>query len=224
MAGAQRSVTSVAGEKGKNAYVIRTSAAVAGGKAAFTVTYTIHGDGQVRVQQDFAPNDSLPELPRFGMKVQLAGDLNTMQWYGRGPFENYWDRNTASLVGIYEGSVWDQYVPYVRPQENGNKTDVRWANLFNEQGTGLRIEGAPTVEITAQQFDTEQLAYLGREAPNKHGNEIKPGQIVSLNIDYRQMGVGGDNTWGARTHPQYTLPAAPYSYTFTIRPYERNEK
>ncbi|WP_266206201.1 glycoside hydrolase family 2 TIM barrel-domain containing protein [Pontibacter kalidii] len=223
-AGTERSISNMSVEKAKGAYVIRTAADVAGGKASLTTTYAIHSDGQVRVQNEFMPHDSLPELPRFGMKVQLAGELSNLKWYGRGPFENYWDRKTAALVGIYEGSVWDQYVPYVRPQENGSKTDVRWAALYNQSGTGLRIEGAPTVEITAQQFDTQQLSYPGRQAPNKHGNDIKPASLVSLNIDYRQMGVGGDNTWGARTHPQYTLPAVPYSYTFTIRPYERNKE
>lgn len=220
-AGAARTTNNTTGKKGKGAYIIRTEAGLANGKASLTTSYTINSNGEVRVQNSFVPHDSLPELPRFGMKVQLAGNLSTMQWYGRGPFENYWDRKTAALVGIYEGKVWDQYVSYVRPQENGSKTDVRWVNFYNQDGTGLSIVGEPVIEVTAQQFDTGQLSYPGRQAPNKHGNEIKPGQLVSLNIDYKQMGVGGDNTWGARTHPQYTLPAVVYTYEFIFKPYQR---
>ncbi|MDN5199917.1 glycoside hydrolase family 2 TIM barrel-domain containing protein [Fulvivirgaceae bacterium BMA10] len=187
----------------------------------YSSTYTVYGSGDIIVENHFLPQkDSLPELPRFGMSMALSESLSNFQWYGRGPQESYWDRKTGAAVGVYEGTVWDQYTPYVRPQENGNKTDVRWVALTNDQGIGLLATGIPFLDVSAHQFSMDELEHHGPDAPNKHGSEVKPGDQVSLNLDYKQMGVGGDNTWGARTHEQYTLPAGEYSYMFRLRPFD----
>ncbi len=154
----------------------------------------------------------LPNLPRFGMQMGIPGEFNTITWYGRGPHESYWDRKTGAAVGIYSGSVEEQIHPYIRPQEVGNKTDVRWVTLTNEEGVGLRITGLPLLSISAWPFSMSDLE--GAE----HTFELNRRSFVTLNIDFKQMGVGGDNSWGARPHPEYTLPAKPYKYSFRITP------
>ncbi|MCG8410776.1 MAG: DUF4981 domain-containing protein [Bacteroidales bacterium] len=187
------------------------------------VAYTMNPSGKISVENIFTPHlDSLPELPRFGNEMLLKAEFENIQWYGRGAHESYWDRKTGAAVGIYRATVWEQYHPYVRPQENGNKTDVRWLVLSDKNGNGLMFIGDTLLNINAQQFDKKLLERYNSSAP-RHGNEIKKGDVISLNIDYQQMGVGGDNTWGARTHKQYTLPAKKYSYSYSIIPINLNK-
>ncbi|MEE2876658.1 MAG: glycoside hydrolase family 2 TIM barrel-domain containing protein, partial [Candidatus Neomarinimicrobiota bacterium] len=188
-----------------------------GGFYTFTV-YTISGDGSVAVDHRFNPGESeLPELPRFGMMMTLAGDFNQLKWYGRGPHESYWDRKTSAAIGLYEGTVWEQTFSYVRPQETGNKTDVRWMSLTNGS-VGLKITGAPTFDGSVHQYPYEDLNHVPHS--QRHGAlDIRPQDVVTWLVDYRQMGVGGDNSWGARTHPEYTLPAKEYKYSFTLQPF-----
>ncbi len=108
----------------------------------YTVKYTVYADGRVEVNGSWkAGNIALPEIPRFGMQMTLAQEFDQFSWYGRGPWENYSDRNTASFIGKYTSTVDEQYVAYIPPQENGNKTDVRWLTLTNKEGFGLRIDG-----------------------------------------------------------------------------------
>ncbi len=152
------------------------------------------------------------------MSMRLSDELQNMAWYGRGPHESYWDRKTGAKIGVYRGKVWDQYQPYVRPQENGNKTDVRWAALTNEQGVGLLAVGMPLLSVSAHPFGIEDLD-PGPMMKQRHTIDVKPRDFVTLNLDYKQMGVGGDTSWGARTHEQYRLPAEAYTYTFRLRPF-----
>jgi beta-galactosidase len=182
------------------------------GKSDLSIIYTIYGSGDVVVESSFKPGMELPNLPRFGMQMGIPGEFNTITWYGRGAHESYWDRKTGAAVGIYSGSVEEQIHPYIRPQEVGNKTDVRWVTLTNEEGTGLRITGLPLLSISAWPFSMSDLE--GAE----HTFELNRRSFVTLNIDFKQMGVGGDNSWGARPHPEYTLPAKPYKYSFRITP------
>ena len=171
-----------------------------------------------------------PGVLRFGMNLELPRAFDRMTWYGRGPFENYWDRNTAADVGLYRGSVADQYVAYVRPQENGYKTDVRWVSLTNTAGVGLLAVGMPHLSIGAhhnllEDFDNPKAGYVARdEAENRHINDIKPRDLVSLDLDYRQMGVGGNNSWGMMTIDKYRLLDQSYRYTFRIRPFRGDQK
>ena len=146
------------------------------------------------------------------MQMALPGEYSQMGWYGRGPHESYWDRKTGAAVGLYSGPVEEQIHVYVRPQETGNKTDVRWVALTNKEGAGLLAVGMPLLSVSAWPFTMEDL----EEA--EHTHELTRRNQVTLNLDYKQMGVGGDNSWGARTHPEYTLPAKPYSYRFRLTP------
>ena len=197
--------------------------------ADYTTVYTILGSGDLFVDNTFAKrSDALPELPRMGMNLHLPHSFDAMTWFGRGPHENYGDRKTAADVGRYSGSVAEQYVPYIRPQENGNKTDVRWVVLANDDGVGLLAVGMPLLSVSAhhnvlEDFESPEAGYVGHddrsEAKNRHTTDVVPRDLVSLNLDYKQMGVGGDDSWGAQTHDKYRLLESRYHYTFRLRPF-----
>jgi len=199
-----------------------------GRKIAGLVTeYTVHSDGAVEVSFDLEKTDrSLEEIPRVGMQMTLPSICTDLMWFGRGPHENYADRKTSAFVGVYESTVADQYVPYVRPQENGYKTDARWLNITDSEGRGLRFEGEPIFSFAAMNYlhdDFESPGNLAGYRPdaklvNTHISDVIPRDLVRVNIDYGQMGVGGDNSWGERTHPQYCLTDTRYSYSFRMVP------
>ena len=147
------------------------------------------------------------------MQMAMPGQFNTLTWLGRGPHETYWDRKTGAAVGLYSGSVEENIHVYVRPQENGNKTDVRWMALTDGDGTGLIAVGMPTIYISAWPFTMKDLEGA------THIHELPRRDLVTVNLDFKQMGVGGDNSWGARPHREYTLPAEKYRYSFRLTPY-----
>lgn len=182
------------------------------------VIYTILGSGDVLVHVKFIPGKpDLPEMPRFGMNLQVKAEFKNIEWYGRGPWENYCDRKTASFIDRYTSTVDDQFTPYVRPQENGYKTDVRWLVLSNGEDKGLFIQGDSLFCFSALPYTFEDMK--GLKWGGKHPSDLEKQDFIDLNIDYGQMGVGGDDSWGARVHKEYTLPAKEYSYSFRIRPY-----
>lgn len=195
--------------------------------ASLITVYRINPDGVIDVSFDLTKTDpNLEEIPRVGMQFQMPAKFSNLTWYGRGPFENYSDRKTAAFVGIYESSVADQYFPYVRPQENGYRTDTRWLSITDSEGNGLHITGHPLFCFAALNNlhdDFESPGSLSAYRPdartaNRHINDIKPRDLVCVNIDYGQMGVGGDDSWGARTHDIYCLKAGKYNYSFSIEP------
>jgi hypothetical protein len=161
------------------------------------------------------------ELPRYGVRLALPGQFDNLQFYGRGPTENYCDRKTASFVDVYESKVAEQYFPYVRPQENGYKTDLRWLALTNDSGKGILIGGNPVFSGSAMHNPVDAFDQ-GIKKNYKHINDIKPEDKVYLTVDLMQMGVGGDDSWGARPHPQYILPAKNYHFSFKMYPFNRN--
>ena len=177
----------------------------------------------------FNKADDLPHILRLGMNLELPDSFNQLNWYGRGPFENYSDRHYAAHVGLYHSTVAEQYVPYIRPQENGYKTDTRWLTLRNQKGQGIKITGAPLISFSAlyyRQEDFDMDFWLGgylnnAKTVNRHVNDIQPRKLVSLNIDYAQTGLGGDDTWQSRAHLKYTLTESHYQYQFTIMPLAR---
>lgn len=196
---------------------------VPAGRSKYHTRYLIHGNADIIVENEFSPGSKdLPELPRFGMTMALPVEFRNITWYGRGPHESYWDRKTSEAIGVYSGTVWEQYHPYVRPQETGNKTDVRWLALYNDEGTGLLAVGMPLLSASALQFSLDELEYVPKV--NRHGSDVRPGDLVTLNLDFKQMGVGGDNSWGARPHPEYTLYPKEYSYCFKLKPFAKNHK
>lgn len=195
--------------------------------AKYESVYKVYGNREIEVVNNFKEiAEKLPEIPRMGMNLQLAREYENMEWLGRGPQENYCDRNTGALVGLYNGKVKDQYWAYIRPQENGNKTDVRWVAFTNNEGNGLLSIGSPLLSVSAhhnlmEDFEspvrTVGRVYEGKEVVNRHTTDVKERNLVSVNLDYKQMGVGGDNSWGARTHKQYLLTDKEYSYSFRLK-------
>jgi hypothetical protein len=180
------------------------------------MVYDVYGSGDIVVEASLDPAGNVPELPRFGMQMALPGSYSTMTWLGRGPHENYWDRNSGAAVGLYSGSVEELLHVYTRPQESSNRTDVRWLTLTDNNGTGLLAVGMPLLSVSAWPYSMDDLAQA------MHMHELPRRDFITLNLDYRQMGVGGDDSWGARPHPEYTLPAKPYSYRFRLKPYSKD--
>jgi beta-galactosidase len=158
------------------------------------------------------------------MTMTLPVEFDRMTWYGRGPHENYWDRKQGAAVGFYRSSVSDQYHPYIRPQENGNRTDVRWVALANDEGTGLLAVGLPLVSISALHYTTDDFDE-GIKKRNRHTTDVRNRDLVTLNLDYKQMGVGGDTSWGSRAkpHPEYTLYPQEYTYRFRLRHFSKKD-
>lgn len=219
-AGQNRTVESVrARQVSPQSVRIVANATLPAAKSPYRTTYTIYGNGDVVVDASFTPGGKLPLLPKFGMQMAMPDEFSQMVWYGRGPHETYWDRKTCGEFDVHAGPVAEQIHKYVRPQETGNKTDTRWAAWRNADGVGLMAVAIAPVEddvatlyVSAWPFSMSDL-----EAAT-HIHELPERDTITVNIDYRQMGVGGDNSWGARTHPQYTLPAKPYSYRFRLSP------
>ncbi len=177
------------------------------------IVYTVHGNGEIAVDVSFLPGSSeLPELPRYGMQMEVAGGFETVTWYGRGPHESYWDRKAGARVGVWNGTVDEQFVDYSEPQENGNKTDVRWMSLTDGEGRGLLVIGEPLIAFSAHHYTTDDLEDA------KYSWQMERRDDITLSIDMQQTGVGGDDSWGARTHDDYTVWPEPLSYSFRMGP------
>ncbi|MBN0044534.1 DUF4981 domain-containing protein [Streptomyces actuosus] len=183
--------------------------------STYTTTYTVFGNGEIRVDNTLHPGAaSLPYIPEVGTLLFLPARLEHLRYYGRGPEENYRDRNDGTDVGLWSGTVSGQWTPYIRPQENGNRTDVRWLALTDGDGSGLLVSGEPLIEFNASHFTPEDLSLAAR-----HDYQLDPREEVVLRVNHRQMGVGGDNSWGAQTHDAYKLFAnRDYAYTYRLRP------
>ena len=175
------------------------------------------GDGR-RSQRPPGRKRALPYLTRIGMQFEMPNTFAHMTWLGRGPQENYWDRSGGYAVGQYQGRVADLAFDYIRPQECANRTDVRWAAWTAPNGAGLLVVADPLLSVSAWPYG---MADIDRETV-RHPHEIPTGDTITVNIDHIQMGVGGRNSWGARTDPEYLLPAdRAYGYRFSIRPYAK---
>ena len=181
--------------------------------------YKITPDGKVQVTMHFTPGKKpLSEMPRLGMRMILPAEYEMMTWLGRGPQETYADRKTGALIGLYNAIVWEQYHPYVRAQETANHCDVRWVALRNATGEGLLVVGEEPLSVSAWNFPMEDIEYRPSQMERRHGGSIQKKDMVWLNIDHKQMGVGGDNTWGAQVHPEYTITPHEWKYSFTLAP------
>jgi beta-galactosidase len=212
-AAAERKVTKVSVEKlGTGAARVMVEATLPPAGSKTRTAFTVYGGGYIEVESALTPAAGAPELPRVGMQMQMPGEFRNVEWYGRGPHETYWDRKTGAAVGIYRSTVDELWTPYVEPQENGNRTDVRWVTFTNASGVGLRAVGMPTLYFSAWPFPMSELERA------KHSAEIRIRKEITVNLDHLQMGVGGDDSWGAQPHAEYRLPAKPYEYRFRLEP------
>ncbi|MFW5877885.1 MAG: beta-galactosidase small subunit family protein, partial [bacterium] len=182
----------------------------------YFINYEINGNGEIRVNTYMEPMEQgFPELPRFGMTMTVKAEYDQLEWFGRGPHENYIDRNSGAIVGHYSSTVEDQYVPYIAPGENAYKTDTRWLTLTDKRGEGIMLKGMPHIGFSALHFTNEDLSRKKRD--EMHTIDLEPREDVFINVDYGQMGVGGDNSWGAKSLAKYSLPFRDYGYSFVIK-------
>ncbi|EDV9433848.1 DUF4981 domain-containing protein [Salmonella enterica subsp. enterica] len=195
----------------------------------YLLKYTIYASGDVLVESDFVPeHPSQGIIPRMGMRLIMPSEFSYIQWFGRGPGETYCDRKGAK-VGIYGGTTWEQFHAYPRPQESGNKTDVRWVRLLNQQGFGLEaLAEEQLLNTSAWPFAADELDFIAdtdsdsasglTPLSRKHGVDVQPGNITTWNIDLAQMGTGGQNSWGSLPPEKYQLPIQHYHYAYYLRP------
>ncbi|OQY03294.1 MAG: hypothetical protein B6I20_05300 [Bacteroidetes bacterium 4572_117] len=161
-------------------------------KSKLTTSYTIYGNGEIQIENNFTPGDKLPELPRFGALMRLPKRFEQISWLGRGPFENYEDRKTAAFVDVYKSTVTELYYPYISPQENGYRTDVRWLGIADNEGNGLFFGAYPVFGFSALHYTMEDLSQESRGG--KHTIDLTKQEFTELMIDYKQRGVGGDDS------------------------------
>ncbi len=202
----------------------------------YIVEYHVKNNGQVYVnnQLTIAEGQKLPNLPRLGMQLAMPGGFEQLSWFGRGPHENYADRKTSAKISHYKKLVKDQIHHYSRPQENANKTDVRWIALKNGKGLGLLAVGDEPLNASAWPYKQSDIDFIagkdGSESASglvpvttKRGAEVPMRDLVTVNIDHKQMGVGGDTSWGRLVHSQYTIEAKSYYYGFTLVPFSQKD-
>lgn len=186
--------------------------------AKYQTRYEVRSDGSVIFDIDLVGNDILPEAVRIGTKIILPASFDNFRWYGRGPHENYPDRKTAAFIGLWQGKVADQYYPYIRPQECGNKSDVRWCSLHDNDGYGICVSSGVPFNASALDVLPENLD-PGISKKNMHISDVcHSREHVFLTIDTAVRGVGGDNSWGAEPHSPYRLQQNNYSYIFRLSP------
>ena len=188
-------------------------------KGQLALTYVINNRGAIQVTQQLKADKSakVSDLFRFGMQLQMPRSFETLEYYGRGPVENYADRNHNTFLGRYRQSVDSQFYPYVRPQETGNKTDLRWWRVLDIGGNGLEIRAEVPFSASALHYTIESLDE-GTRKIQRHSNEIEQADLTNVLIDKVQMGLGCIDSWGALPLKQYRLPYQDYSFTFTLTP------
>ncbi|WP_298716959.1 beta-galactosidase small subunit, partial [Chitinophaga sp.] len=200
-------------------HIVVTQIALPAVGAMYLARYLVQPDGSIVVSAGMKAGKSpQPELPRFGMRVLLKGQYDNVSWFGRGPFDNYEDRKTAAAVGLYRMKADSLFHPYPRAQESGYRTDVRHISITDAAGTGLEAQGLPLICTGVLHFDMARLGFDRHATENNHGGSMRNEDLVWWNIDYKQSGVGGDNSWGATPHAEYMLPYRDYQYSFILRP------
>jgi beta-galactosidase len=203
-------------EKSPGKVAVKYSAKLLGIEAAVDLTYTVTGDGNLTVEAHYkALSGDLPEMMRFGMIMTFPESTDEFTWYGRGPRENYIDRNLDAFMGIWNGKVTEQVHPYIRPQETGNKTDVRWLTLTDKNGKGIKIAGTQPLSASALNNRPEDFD-PGTTKKQQHASDIIPRHETVLCVDLFQRGVAGLNTWGATPLDKYRFREKEYRYSYTI--------
>ena len=216
-----------------------------GVNTTFESIYHVLGNGVVQISNTLNETEYKGDIPRVGMRMQLPKKYGKMTFFGRGPFENYQDRKSAAFVDLYESTVKDQYVPYVRPQENGYKVDVRWSAFADTNNNGLLVVaknsrqglGIGALHMPNEDFDTtDGINYSGKEEleseyktdgvpqinASKHINDIKEQDLVQLNIDLGQRGLAGDDSWGSRPMDKYQMKGEfKHTYSFYLIPFKK---
>ncbi len=183
------------------------------GQTNHQTVYTIYGNGDIVVDNSMVPKK---EVLKFGMQMAIPKDFDYITWYGAGPHENYWDRKTGAAVGIYSMYVEKYIHNYIQPQENSNRCDVRWVALTNAEGNGIIFSGMPVFYFSAWPYTQEDLEHAS------HAHELPRRDEITVNVDLRQRGVGGNDSWGAKPEEKYRIQKdLPLIYSFRISPYKK---
>ncbi|MGI9455762.1 MAG: glycoside hydrolase family 2 TIM barrel-domain containing protein [Aeoliella sp.] len=184
------------------------------GSAAYDLDYIIHPSGNIAVRASYEPGDGdAPLMPRFGFRMAMPREYTQIEWYGRGPHETYVDRKSGGEIARYKANVDDWNHPYIRTQDVGNRTDVRWITLTNKSGRGIKIVGDQPISTSVWPFTAEDVE------SSAHPYELPRREFNTVHIDQKVHGVGGDNSWGARTHKEYTIPGnQPREFSFRLIP------
>lgn len=191
--------------------------------AKLYLTYTINNEGCIKVNQRMVTTKGTKVSPlfRFGMQMPMPKSFSRLSYYGRGPVENYADRNHNTFLGIYNQTVAEQFYSYIRPQETGTKTDLRWWNVQNTGGNGLQVKADAPFSASALNYTISSLDE-GLQKKQGHSPEVPQADFTNLIIDKAQMGLGCVNSWGALPLPQYQLPYQDYDFTFMLSPVQHN--
>ncbi|BEG98393.1 glycoside hydrolase family 2 TIM barrel-domain containing protein [Bacteroides sedimenti] len=204
-----------------------------GTESTWDITYTVYENGTIKVDNKFvAANEKTPMIPRVGLRMQLPVSFENMTYYGRGPKENYRDRRTSQFHGEFTTNVKNNYEGYIRPQENSHHTDIYWCAFTDKSGKGLLLVADRTFEINASPYTLESMdsgESIDNDKPitektnHRHLTDPQPQKLIDLCIDYRMMGVGGDDSWGALPHKEYLIfpGKGPISYGFTLVPFKK---
>ena len=191
-------------------------------KAQLTLTYHISGDGRIKVVEQLKTDKDAkqPDMARFGMVMQLPYEMERSAYYGRGPIENYSDRKLSQRIGIYNQTADEQFYPYIRPQENGLKSDVRWWNQTTAQGKGMRIEAVEPFSVSALHYAIEDLDEPKPTKGQRHSTQVPKSKYTNLCIDGAHTGVGGANSWSnwGLALPKYRVPYQDRTFTFQFVP------
>ena len=194
-------------------------------KATLTMTYTLTAEGEVIVREQLAADKEAKVAPmfRYGMQLQMPKEFDAISYYGRGPVENYIDRNSSEFIGVYENKVSNEYFPYIRPQESGNHTDVRWFRVVNAEGNGLEFYSNAPMEASALKYLTEDLddGAVKDKKFGRHSGDLVERPQTQVHIQQRQMGLGCVNSWGAWPRKEYLMEYKDYDFTFAIRPVKK---
>ena len=191
-------------------------------KAVLVMTYTLTADGAIVVRQQMKADSTAKVSPmfRYGMQLQMPAEYDAIKYYGRGPVENYCDRNSSEFIGLYNNKVADEYYPYIRPQESGNHTDVRWFRVTDASGKGLEFASNAPMEVSALNYLVEDLddGPVKEKTWGHHSGDLVPRKLTQVHIQQRQMGLGCVNSWGAWPLNDYLMPYKDYDFTYVIRP------
>ena len=199
--------------------IVETAYEMPGVSAKLNLTYVINNEGAIKVTQKMTTDKKakVSNMFRFGMQMQMPRSFETIEYYGRGPIENYIDRNHCTDLGIYRQSVTEQFYSYIRPQENGTKTDIRWWRMINKAGNGIEVVATSPFSASALHYTIESLDE-GWSKQQGHSPEVEEADLTNLCIDKIQAGLGCVNSWGSIALPEYQVPYQDYEFTFILSP------
>lgn len=187
---------------------------LADGKASWKAVYRIFGNGFVKADIKLNADANLPNLPRLGQSFGMPDSFHSIKWLGRGPFENYCDRNSAAYIGLYQNELDDFMEEYVFPQENANRTGIRWMSFRNSKGYGLQILGNQNLNMSARRHNWQEIEKAS------HPYELPGSDSIRVQVDGQHMGVGGNDSWSKNAAPikKYRIPSRNYDYSFWLKP------